>query len=110
MDFDVALSNGWDLTIIGRLDNTLKTANVEIDFEQVNFISLPFSWKTDTSNQVIQLASEKEIEELTDKFEVENGNYIFKFIAKVFDSEKHYFVGAEKVSCLILDKQTGELK
>lgn len=42
MDFDVALSNGWDLTIIGRLDNTLKEANIEITFEQVSFFSIPF--------------------------------------------------------------------
>ena len=63
MDFDVALSNGWDLTIIGRLDNTLKEANIEITFEQISFVSIPFGWKTDTSSQVIQLpATEKELE------------------------------------------------
>ncbi|CAH8713307.1 hypothetical protein M5W83_26620 [Paenibacillus thiaminolyticus] len=110
MDFDVALSNGWDLTIIGRLDNTLKEANIEITFEQISFVSIPFGWKTDTSSRVIQLATQKEIEELTDKFEVEIGNYIFKFIAEGFNNEKYYFVGAKKISCLLLDKQTGKLE
>ncbi len=110
MDFDVALSNGWDLTIIGRLDNTTKKVNIEINFEQVHFVSLPFGWKTDTSYPIIKLANEEEIENLTDKFEVDKGNYIFKFIAEGFDSEKYYFVGAKKISCLLLDKQTNELK
>lgn len=110
MDFDVALSNGQDLTILGRLDNTLKEANIEITFEQISFVSIPFGWKTDTSSRVIQLATQKEIEELTDKFEVEIGNYIFKFIAEGFNNEKYYFVGAKKISCLLLDKQTGKLE
>lgn len=43
--FDVALSNGWDLTIIGRLDNTLKEANIEITFEQISFVSIPLDGK-----------------------------------------------------------------
>jgi len=74
MDFDIALTNGWDLTIIGRLDNTLKEANIEIAFEQMSFVSIPFGWKADTSSRVIELATQKEIEEFTDKFEVESGN------------------------------------
>ncbi len=45
MDFDVALSNGWDLTIIGRLDNTTKKVNIEINFEQVHFGALPVAGK-----------------------------------------------------------------
>ncbi|GGJ30446.1 hypothetical protein [Paenibacillus hunanensis] len=110
MDFDVALSNGWDLTIIGRLDNTLKEANIEITFEQISFVSIPFGWKTDTSSNIIKLATHKEVEELSDKFEVEIGNYIFKFIAEGFNNEKYYFVGAKKISCRLLDKQTGKLE
>ncbi|ODP25938.1 hypothetical protein PTI45_04728 [Paenibacillus nuruki] len=104
MDFDVALSNGWDLTIIGRLDNTLQEANIEITFEQMSFVSIPFGWKTDTLSCVIQLSNQKEIEELSNNFEVEIGNYIFKFIADDFNDEKYYFVGAKKIACLLLDK------
>lgn len=98
MDFDVVEYKDYKLLITGSIDPSTSVADIAITFEDVFFIALPFSWQTDTSKAAFELVSEMEAKEINSKFKVEQGNYIFKFVAEDYPADFGCLIGAKKIS------------
>lgn len=84
-DFEIMEYRGYDLTIMGSIDISA-SHDIEIIFKNVFFISLPAEWKTDTSDMVLEILEGPEAIELNQKYNVEQGYVIFKFIPEYLDA------------------------
>ncbi len=103
MDFEFCKMNSSQVIIAGTIDQSYSEYAIDIKFEQPYFISSLFVWSVDTSKPFIKLASEKEEVELIAKYNIEEGNYIFKI--NVEDREDSpIFIAAKKIICNILNE------
>jgi hypothetical protein len=98
MDFEVTQYTNYELTITGSIDPSSSIHNIEITFQDVSFVSLSFDWKTNTSIPAFELVKGLEEKELNSKFRVEQGNYIFKFLAEDYPPEFGCLIAAKKIS------------
>lgn len=93
-DFEILEMNGGDLTIIGSDDFSYHHL-LEITFHDVFHMSLNREWKSDTRNAVL-LIEDEEATKLNIKFQVEQGNFVFKFVPEDFDVP--FYIVAQDVS------------
>ena len=107
MDFTLCQSDFVKIELYGTIDQTynnyVDNYEIKIEFEQPHFVSSVFCWQLDTSKPFIQLVSEKEEYELNTKYQVEQGNYIFKINAEDFENTS-IFIAAKKITCKILNE------
>lgn len=101
MDFEVTQYKDYELLITGSLDSTTTISDIEIRFQEVFLVSLPFSWQTDTSQVAFMLLSDIEAKEINRRFKIEQGNYIFKFIPEDYPSDFGCYVAAKSISMRI---------
>ena len=102
MDFEICQMSFIKTVLAGRIDQSSDKYAIDIEFEEPYFISSLFTWPTDTSKPVIELANDDEIMEMNKKFRVEQGNYIFKINVEDFE-ESSFFIAAKKITCKIID-------
>jgi hypothetical protein len=97
MDFEVWEYTQYRLTICGSLDTT-RPGDVFIYFDDIAYVSLPFNWKTSTSQDVFSLVSGPEARKLNIRFGVEIGHYNFKFVPEYMPNNTFCYVGAKSLS------------
>ena len=107
MDFVLCQSNFAKIELFGAIDqsynNYVDNYAIKIEFEQPHFVSSVFYWQADTSKPCIELVSEKEAYELNTKYQVEQGNYIFKINAENFENTP-MLIAAKRITCKILNE------
>lgn len=97
LDFEVLNYDKSKLTVIGSIDIST-VHDIEIVFEDVFFVSMPFEWKTDTSETVLIFVEGEEAIAINKRFQVEKGYYIFKFIPEDFPEDFGCYLGAKSIS------------
>ena len=101
-DFDVFNYVRNKLTITGSIDFSVKY-DIEIVFEDIAFVSLPFEWQTDTSQTVLSIIENSdEAKAINIKFQVEQGHTLFKFIPEGFPENFGCILGAKSISYKII--------
>jgi diphthamide synthase (EF-2-diphthine--ammonia ligase) len=103
MDFEFCQMNASQVVMAGSIDQSYDKYAIDIIFEQPHFVSSMFLWKTDTSKPFIQLVSKEEEFEIITKYQVEQGNYIFKIYVEDFENPP-ILIAAKKIICNILDE------
>lgn len=101
MDFEIKRYSEGKLTIYGGVD-LLYSHSIEISFEDVFFVSLPFEWKTDTKAEVLHLLEGEASKAINLKFMVEQGYHIFKFMAEDYPGDFGCFIGARMISHTVI--------
>lgn len=73
MDFEVAKYENNELIVIGNLSQSYpnRPGQIEIIFRDVYFVSMPFSWKTVTSEPVLSLLDGLDYIAINKRFRVE---------------------------------------
>lgn len=102
MDFEICQLNGGKIVVAGRIDTSYNNFSIEMEFEQPYCISSILNWSVDTSKQFIELASDDEVIEMSRKYRIEQGNYVFKIYMEDFESSAIY-IAAKKVKCIIIN-------
>ena len=69
------------IQLIGSIDLTYGYT-LSIDFNEVFFVSMPVDWKTNTQNGFLFLLEGEELKEISLKFKIEIGFYVFKFMTE----------------------------
>ena len=85
MDFEFASMDGGDIVVAGRIDTSYDEFAINIEFGTPFYISSLLSWHLDDSKPFIELVAEDEKQKIDDKYQVEQGNYIFKINAENFE-------------------------
>ena len=104
MDFELTCLNGFQVVMAGCIDQSYNKYSICIEFEQPNYVSSVLSWQTDTTKPYIELANNEETIDIVDKYNIENGNYIFKAYAENYKTVP-IFIAAKKITCKILDEK-----
>ena len=104
MDFEFCQMNGFKIVMAGSIDQSYSKYAINIEFEHPNYVSSLFSWQADTSKTFIALANNEEAVDISGKFNIEHGNYIFKIYAESFKPVP-MFIAAKKIACKILDEK-----
>lgn len=86
MDFEFASVDGGDIVAAGRIDTSYDEFAINIDFRKPYYLSSLLYWNLNNSKPFIELVAGKEMWKVIDKYEVEEGNYIFKINAEDFDT------------------------
>ncbi|WCT56196.1 hypothetical protein PQ456_01315 [Paenibacillus kyungheensis] len=84
--------------IIGGGKSLSYPHEIEIQFTDVFFISLPMEWQTDTSKDVLVILEGEEAYNINTQFQVEQGHYIFKFIPEGYSEEFGCLIGAKNIT------------
>ncbi|WP_411348055.1 hypothetical protein [Paenibacillus sp. WLX2291] len=103
MDFELCQMNAWQVVLSGSIDPSIDEYAIDIEFEEPYFISSLFLWHADTSKVFIELANEAEIIEMNKKYNVEQGNYIFKINTEEANISPLIII-AKKISVKILNE------
>lgn len=101
LDFEVNQYKNSKLKIIGGID-LLYSPDIEINFEDVFFVSLPFAWKSDTKKEVFQLLEDENARTVNIMYKVEQGYHIFKFTPEDYPADFGCLIGAKSISYNIL--------
>ena len=102
MDFEFCQMNGNQVIMSGSIYHSYNEYAIDIIFDQPYFSSSLFFWHTDTSEPFIQLVANEEEQNLIEKYDIEQGNYIFKISAEGFE-EPPIYIAAKKITCNILN-------
>lgn len=104
MDFEVIKYDNQELIVAGNLSPSYpnRPGQIEIIFNDVFFISLPISWKTDTSAQVFSIVDGDDAISINKFFRVEQGYQIFKFKPEYHEEDFGCLIGAKKIAYRIL--------
>lgn len=86
MDFEFASVDGGDIVAAGRIDTSYDEFAINIDFGKTYYLSSLLYWNLNNSKPFIELVAGKEMWKVIDKYQVEEGNYIFKINAEDFDT------------------------
>ena len=97
LDFEVRNFDKYKLTLTGSIDIST-VHDIEIIFEDVSFVSMPFEWKTDTSKTVLVFVEGEEATAINRRFQVEKGYHIFKFIPEDFPEDFGCYLGAKSIT------------
>ncbi|HEY1137263.1 MAG TPA: hypothetical protein VGE64_07220 [Xanthomonadaceae bacterium] len=81
LDFDVVEYRHARLVVGGALSSSY-SPDIEIEFRDVFFMSLPMAWHTDTSTPPLSLVEGDEARELNLRFHAEQGHHIFQFLSE----------------------------
>ena len=107
MDFTLYQSHAGKIELYGAIDQTynnyVDNFEIKIEFEQPHFVSSLFSWQMDASKLFIRLLSGEEASEINTKYQVEQGNYIFRINAENFETSP-ILIAAKKIACEIRNK------
>lgn len=98
MDFEMCKMNGGQIVLSGKLDE-LDDEVIEIEFAQPFMCSCVMSFSYD-EGQFISLVQGNEAQEINEKYNVEQGNYIFKLF---IDGKDNYFIIAKEIRVTIAD-------
>jgi len=99
MDFTVSELDGSSLLVEGGLSiHRPRPWDIEITFESVFCISLPVEWKTDTSKPPLALLTGDEAHEINRRFDVAQGNHVFRFTPEDYPPDFGCIIAAEKIS------------
>jgi len=96
LDFEVLEFVGRQLTLIGSIDSSVKH-DLEVIFKDINFVSMPFEWKTDTSTKVLELVEGEEAIAINQRFQVEQGYHIFRFHPEDFITPDGCLIAAKSI-------------
>lgn len=104
MDFEVEKYDHQELIVAGNLSPSYpnRPGRIEILFKDVFFISLPISWKTDTSEQVFSVMDGEDAISINKFFRVEQGYQLFKFKSEDHEESFGCLICAKKISYRIL--------
>lgn len=104
MDFEVVKYDNWEFIVIGNLSQSYpnRPGQVEISFRYVYFVSMPFYWKTDTSEQVFSLIDGPDFTSINKRFQVEQGYHLFIFKPEDYDEDFGCLIGAKELSYRVL--------
>lgn len=86
MDFEFAQMNESNVLIGGRKDISYDEWAIEINFGNPFYVTTLFSWQLDNSKPFIELVEGDEMWDIINKYQVEEGNYIFKINAEDFET------------------------
>jgi hypothetical protein len=101
LDFEVSQYSKNKLMITGSIDPS-NPHDIEINFEDVFFVSLPLEWKTDTTKTVLHILEGEDAKALNLRFQVEQGYQIFKFSPEDYPDDFGCIIGAKAISYLVL--------
>jgi hypothetical protein len=96
-DFEVMEYQGTTLVVMGSLDTTAPH-DVEVRFEDVFFLSLPMTWKTDTAAPALAVVQGEDACRLNGRFQVEQGHHIFGFTPEGYPEGFYCLIGAREIS------------
>jgi hypothetical protein len=97
LDFEISEYSGGKLVIHGSIDAS-STPNISITFNQVFFVSLPFEWKTDTSQQVCGILAGQTARDWNLRYQVEHGFTLYFFKPEDFPDDFLCVIAAKAVS------------
>jgi hypothetical protein len=102
MDFELSYSRGKEVIISGSIDMSQNNYAVDIYFEEPFHISSLFFWHTDTQKTFIELVKGSEKLYMNTKYNIEEGNYIFKIYPENYES--FIYIIAKKIKCNIINQ------
>ena len=104
MDFEFCRLDGFKVFMAGRIDQSYNECAINIYFEQPHFILSLLFWQSDSNKPFIQLCTDEETAEMSVRYRVEEGNYIFKINAEGFENPP-IFIGAKNIACEIINTE-----
>ncbi|MGX7417236.1 hypothetical protein ACWOFR_00375 [Carnobacterium gallinarum] len=104
MDFEFVRMDGGDIIVAGRIDTSYDEFAINIEFGTPFYISSLLSWHLDDSKPFIELAAEDEKQKIEDKYQVEQGNYIFKINAEDFGTAP-IIIASKNLKCEIVNEK-----
>lgn len=104
MDFEFAQMNASNVTIGGRKDVSYGEWTINIDFGNPFYVTTLFSWQLDNSNPFIKLVEGDEMWDIINKYQVEEGNYIFKINAEDFETAP-IIIASKSIKCEIVNEK-----
>lgn len=90
MDFEICQMGFIRTEIAGRVDTSVNKYAISIIFEYPTFIQGPLCWKLDNSLNFIEIASKEEFLEINKKYQIEEGNILFKIYMEDFEDAVFY--------------------
>ncbi|MDJ1481567.1 hypothetical protein QNI16_13795 [Cytophagaceae bacterium YF14B1] len=98
-DFKVSAFEYGSLKIVGGIDLS-SNHTIEITFIATSFMEINYTWMTDTSKDMLMLASDEENLYLNAKYQIEEGYTLFKIIPEYFEEQEDFgfFVAAKDIS------------
>ncbi|MDJ1501209.1 hypothetical protein [Xanthocytophaga agilis] len=98
-DFQVSVFEYGSLKIVGGIDLS-SNHTIEITFIATSFMEINYEWMTDTSKDMLMLASDEENFYLNARYQIEEGYTLFKIIPKYFEEQEDFgfFVAAKDIS------------
>ncbi|SFD39251.1 hypothetical protein SAMN04488168_13654 [Bacillus sp. 491mf] len=104
MDFEFARMDGGDIVVAGRIDTSYNEFAINIEFGIPYYISSLLNWHLDDSKPFIELVEGDEMWKIIDRYQVEEGNYIFKINAEDFE-EAPIIIASESLKCEIVNEK-----
>ncbi|MCL2422044.1 MAG: hypothetical protein FWD03_09320 [Defluviitaleaceae bacterium] len=101
MDFEICRMNAGQVIMAGTIDQSYGDYAIDIVFEEPHFVSSLFYWTTEPSKPFIELVTDEEAYDFNTKYQVEEGNHIFKMNIENFEKSP-IFIAARKVTCRII--------
>lgn len=95
--------DGGDIVVAGRIDTSYDEFAINIEFGTPFYISSLLAWHLDDSKPFIELAVEDEKQTIDDKYQVEQGNYIFKINAEDFETAP-IIIASKNLKCEIVNE------
>lgn len=106
-DFELMQYEAGTLRMIGGIDLSSRgSENVDIQFTQVFFASLPAEWMTDTSTPPVRLLTAGEAFGVKRVFGIDQECHIFRFNPEYYPEDFGCLVGAKEISFRLLKKNT----
>ncbi|MBM7690594.1 hypothetical protein BCR24_16280 [Enterococcus ureilyticus] len=104
MDFEFARMDGGDIVVAGRIDTSYDEFAINIEFGEPFYISSLLSWHLDDSKPFIEVVDGDEKQIVDDKYQVEQGNYIFKINAEDFEKAP-IIIASKSIKCEIVNEK-----
>lgn len=101
MEFECTRMNDGKILISGRSDISSDEFAIDIEFEEPYYVASLLSWQLDDSRCFIELLNGDDEIAVNDKYQVEQGNLLFKINAEDF-REAPIFIAAQNIKCSIL--------
>lgn len=103
MDFEFAKMDGGNITVAGRIDTSYDEFAINIEFGNPFYISSVLSWHLDDSKPFIEVIDEDEKQKIYDKYQVEQGYYVFRINAEDFTNSPIIIV-SKTIKCEIVNE------
>jgi hypothetical protein len=93
-DFELLDYSKNCLTVVGSTDFSY-FHNIEISFKDVFYISCNVEWRSDTSENIIEIEQGDEARKINVANKIEQGYTLFKFIPE--DNDSFFYISAKEV-------------